>query len=202
MAIYMNGRIKGLILCCIMMCVVVLSGCSSRQDDFTKNGFTLLNDNSIDAVIVEDFSAEYYQLEDLMQFVNEDVAEYNATLGTTAVTVGEYSLENGVVRLNLSFQDVDAYNGYMPDKIFVGNLQGAYDSGYSFDRVLNVAGKDGSTIAKEDLLNMGNAKVIVLVGDLSVRCPSKILYYSAGMTLLDDNTVSADAEGDYFIIYK
>lgn len=198
----MNGKWKHWILAVMMVCVVWLAGCESDQTEFTKSGIEVSEDNTINAVIIENFTADYYQMEELKQFVAEDVANYNTELGSTAVTVGESSMENGTIRLNLSFQSFDAYNGYMPEEVFIGDLQGAYDRGYNFDRTLNTAGKDGQTIARADLMNMGNSKVIVVTGDLCVRCPSKILYYSTGMTLLDSQTVSADTAGNYFIIYK
>lgn len=198
----MNGKWKHWILAVMMVCVVWLAGCESDQAEFTKSGIEVSEDNTINAVIIENFTADYYQMEELKQFVAEDVANYNTELGSTAVTVGESSMENGTIRLNLAFQNFDAYNGYMPEEVFIGDLQGAYDRGYNFDRTLNTAGKDGQTIARADLMNMGNSKVIVVTGDLCVRCPSKILYYSTGMTLLDSQTVSADTAGNYFIIYK
>lgn len=198
----MGRKKKALLLTAVLVCLAVLAGCESKQAEFTKSGIEVLEDDTISAVIVENFAADYYQMEELAQFVAEDVADYNAEIGSTAVSVGESSLENGMIRLNLTFQNFDAYNGYMPEEVFIGNLQGAYDRGYDFARTLNSAEKEGQTIAREDLMNMGNSKVIVVTGDLCVRCPSKILYYSTGMTLLDNKTVSADTEGNYFIIYK
>lgn len=199
--IYMNKKrkISGLIIAVSL--IALLTGCSETAD-FSKSGVEVSEDQTITAVIMEDFSADYYQMEELIQFVNEDIQSYNTEVGSNVVSIGDYSLDNGTITLQLAFTNYDAYNGYMPEEVFVGNLQGAYDRGYNFDRTLYVAGKDGDTIVKEDLLNMGNAKVVVITGDLCVRCPSKILYYSTGMTLLDNQTVSADTAGNYFIIYK
>lgn len=198
----MSGKKKHWVLAVMLVCMMGLAGCESDQAEFTKSGIEVSEDNTISAFIIENFTADYYQMEELKQFVAEDVANYNTELGSAAVTVGEASMENGTIRLNLAFQNFDAYNGYMPEEVFIGDLQGAYDRGYNFDRTLNTAGKDGQTIARAELMNMGNSKVVVVTGDLCVRCPSKILYYSTGMTLLDSQTVSADAEGNYFIIYK
>lgn len=198
----MSGKKKHWVLAVMLVCMMGLAGCESDQAEFTKSGIEVSEDNTISAFIIENFTADYYQMEELKQFVAEDVANYNTELGSAAVTVGEASMENGTIRLNLAFQNFDAYNGYMPEEVFIGDLQGAYDRGYNFDRTLNTAGKDGQTIARAELMNMGNSKVVVVTGDLCVRCPSKILYYSTGMTLLDSQTVSADAEGNYFVIYK
>lgn len=198
----MSGKRKHWFWAVMLVCMLGMAGCESEQAEFTKSGIEVLQDDTINAYIVENFTADYYQMEELTQFVAEDVANYNAEMGNTVVTVGESSMENGVIRLNLTFQTFDAYNGYMPEEVFIGNLQGAYDRGYNFERTLNSAEKNGQTIAREDLMNMGNSNVIVVTGDLCVRCPSKILYYSTGMTLLDSKTVSADTAGNYFIIYK
>lgn len=198
----MSGKKEALFLTVILLCAAALAGCESKQAEFTKSGIEVLEDDTINAVIIENFTADYYQMEELTQFVAEDVANYNTEIGSTAVTVGESSMENGTIRLNLTFQNFDAFNGYMPEEVFIGTLQGAYDRGYDFARTLYSAEKEGQTIAREDLMNMGNSKVIVVTGDICVRCPAKILYYSTGMTLLDSKTVSADAEGNYFIIYK
>lgn len=185
-----------------VLIMLSLCSCGTKGVDYDKSAVEISKDNSVVAILIEDFSAEYYQYDELMQFVQQDVQEYNSERGGTVVSVGEATLDNGVVRMELQFDSVDSYNGYMPEELFVGTLQGAYDLGYNFNRTLYVAGNDNATIGIEELLNMGNAKVVVVTGDICVRCPSKIAYYSTGMTMLDDNTVRADGEDNYFIIYN
>ena len=150
---------------------------------------------------MEDFTESYYNEAELIEMVNAELADYNSQRGTQAISLGEHSLENGLLSLELEFVDVQAFNDYMPEVLFVGTLEEAVASGYDLNRSLNVVAKDGAMIGKNELQSMGDSRVLILEGVMDVRCPSKITHYSQGMLLLDSTTVSAGRSGVFFVIY-
>ena len=194
---------KALSVIVLIISVVSLFGCSNSNADISqKSNVELYDDMHLEATIVEDFAESYYDENELMDMVNEEVSTYNVSKGGTPISVLSHSLETGVMSLRLSFTDVSHYNKYMPEEIFIGTVNEAYQQGYDFNRSLVVVNKPNITIGKNDLMNMATYKLLIVQGDVIIKCPSKILFYSQGMELLDDNTVSCNGNNTYFIIYK
>lgn len=190
------------IMACLLLMILMLCGCGGEAAELTGNTVIINKDGSIDLVLLESFAQSYYSETELMQMVNEEVAAYNAAYGADKIVVGEHNLLNGVMQLELHFADTASFNGYMPENLLIGTIQDAYNGGYDFNRSLNIVGKEGATIGKNDLQNMADENVVVLDGAMTVRCPNKVTYYSQGMQMDDAKTVTAQTEGVYFIIYK
>ncbi len=185
------------------MSLFILTGCKSDyQASISTNCVTIEEDNSVDAIIVEEFAENYYSEDELINMVNEEASAFNNTYGQGSMIVSDHSIENGVISLALKFKDVESYNNYMPDSVYIGTIKDVYDQGVDFNRSLWVVGKGEATIGKNDLLKMGDEKVVLVSGAYMVRTPSNVKYYSQGMYIMDANTVMADKDGLYFIIYK
>ena len=135
------------------------------------------------------------------QNINQELADYNAIHGADSITLGENSLENGVMHMSFIFSSAEDYNNYMPDDLYLGTVQGAYDKGYDFNRSLYKASASENSIGKKDLLERGSDRIAVLTGTSSIKLPDKIDYYSQGMTMDDKYTVTPDANGIYFVLY-
>ncbi|MGN0347641.1 MAG: hypothetical protein ACI4DU_10215 [Lachnospiraceae bacterium] len=194
---------KALSVIVLFISVALLFGCSKSNADISqKSNVELYDDFHLEATIVEDFAESYYDENELMDMVNEEVSTYNVSKGGTPISVLSHSLEGGVMSLRLSFTDVSHYNNYMPEEIFIGTVNEAYQQGYDFNRSLVVVNKPNIIIGKNDLMNMATYKLLIVQGDIIVKCPTDILFYSQGMELLDDNTVSCNGDNTYFIIYK
>lgn len=184
----------------VLVCSV-LAGCGDKKKEL-KSDSVVLNDNgSVEAVMVESFDQSYYKESELMDMVNKEVSEYNSLHGKNKIKVESHSLKDGKMTLKMKFSGYDVYNDYMPDKIHVGKISSAYSAGYDLNRSLVDAKKDSKTIGKAELTNMADSKVIVVNKATTVRCPSKVKYYSQGMEKVDDYTVSSSEAGCYFVIY-
>ncbi len=181
-----------------MMC----SGCNKYEASLSCNSVTINDDQSVDALIIEDFAESYYNESELLDMVKSEIADFNKKLGGEKISVAGSNLENGVISLQLHFSDFGSYNEYMPDSVYVGTVKEAYDLFYDFNRSLYVAGKEQATIGKNDLMKMGDSKLVIVNGKYIVRCPSKVLYYNQSTELIDERTVLSENDGTYFIIYK
>lgn len=194
----MNKFGYGFILTLVTAC---LCGCGEMAS-VSCNCVELSEDGTVTSTMVESFSESYYDENGLMQMVNDEVSSFNTNHGSEAITVEGHSLSDGVMTLTLNFAGIDYYNEYMPDSIYVGTVEGAYNQGFDFNRSLYIVGKNEATIGKKDLLEMGDYKVMVVDGEYMVRCPGRILYYSQFMELKDDYTAVSEKDGIYFVIFK
>ena len=185
---------------CILLAMCMMLGCGNKYE-LNSDSVTLNDDGSVNALMVESFDQPYYSEDELMGMVNDEVAEFNVKYGKDKIKVVEHKLKDGKMILEMKFADVTAYNNYMPDNIYVGTISGAAGSGYDLNRSLNVAGKDGATIGKSELLEMGDKKVCIVNKATNIRVPDKIKYYSQGMELKDKTTAAAEVANCYFIIY-
>ena len=180
-------------------CFLFLAGCGAEYEeaDPTVSGrLTMHSDGHVDAHVCGEFSKDYYSESELVQMVTEEIGAYNGKISLTGHNSG-----NGEVSLDLSFADCDSYEDYMTLKLFNGTVQGAYDKGYDFNRVLKRAGNPDDIISKEQLNNMADSHMIIFEGAQTCVCPAKIDYYSQELKLIDSNTVQSVEDGIYYIIY-
>ncbi|MCR5118234.1 MAG: hypothetical protein K6B44_01275 [Lachnospiraceae bacterium] len=192
----MRSLIKVLMM---LSCFLLLAGCGAEYeeaDPAVEGRLTVHSDGHVDAHVCGEFSKDYYSEDELVQMVNEEIAAYDGR-----ITLAGHSSGNGVVTLDLTFGDCDAYEDYMTLKLFNGNVQGAYDKGYDFNRVLKRAGNPEDIISKEQLNNMADAKIIIFEGAQTCVCPGNVKYYSQELKLINQNTVQSAADGIYYIIY-
>lgn len=199
------SELKEKVLIFAMVCLLSagICGCAANTVDVTdRSSVRVFSDGHLEAEIVEKFDQDYYNEAELMEMVQQEITEYNLKKGGEPIKLLAEELENQLISMELSFETAEDYNAYMPDEIFAGTVNDAYQEGYDFNRSLTVVGKDGATIGKKDLLNMAKHKLIILNGNGVLRAPSKIMYYSQDMNLLDGKTVEAEEDGVYFVIYK
>lgn len=187
----------------MMLCMMlVLAGCAEYDEATTgKNSIVVHTDQSLDATMMRTFDQAYYNENELVAMVEEELVKYNSEHGADAISLKAHSQSGQQVSLTLHFHNWEDYNNYMLDRVYVGNVQGAYDERFDFNQALSKAGKKEYTIGKNDLMNMADQKIIVFEGDHSVEAPGNIRYYTQGMKLTGAKTAESAQEGIYFIIY-
>ena len=193
---------QGYTVCLTAVTLLLLAGCTNGNQELEdKTVITVEKDGSVKAKLVESFAESYYSQDELIQMVNDELADYNSKNGEGSIVMDSYELTNGLMHIDFTFATVSAYNDYMDDDIFVGTVSEAYSAGFDFNRMLSKASASENTIGKNDLMGMGDKKIVVLDGDAIVKTPSKIKYYSQGMLKGDAKTVSAVGDGIYFVVY-
>ena len=189
-------------VCLVAVSFLFLAGCTNGNQELEdKTVIAVEKDGTVKAKLVESFAESYYSQEELIQMVNDELADYNSKHGEGSIVLDSYELAGGLMHIDFTFATVSAYNDYMDDDIFVGTVSEAYSAGYDFNRMLSKASASENTIGKNDLMGMGDKKIVVLDGDAIVKTPSKIKYYSQGMLKGDAKTVSAVGDGIYFVVY-
>jgi len=196
------SRRTGTVICLILCVMLTLSGCA-EYDEATncKNSIVIHADQSLDATMLRTFDQAYYNENELVSMVEEELTKYNGEHGADAISLKSHSQSGQQVTLTLHFHNWQDYNNYMLDRIYVGNVQGAYDERYDFNQALSRASKKEYTIGKNDLMNMADQKIVVFEGDHCIEVPEKIRYYTQGMKLTGAKSAESVQEGIYFIIY-
>lgn len=173
----------------------LLVGCTApkkEEADFKATTVMVHNDNTISAVIIEDFSKDYYDINELKKMVEEETAEINAICGADSVTCDVKSEGNGMVRLTLNCSSCDSYNRFQDEDLFVGTYEEALAAGYDLDvNLVNMSDSSKVTTAMS-IDNVSKYKVVVASENANhIRCDKKIRYASEETTLVDEYEVNA-----------
>ncbi len=162
----------------MMICLsAVLSGCGS-DPKVTETTIEVKKNGSVIHTIVEDFSEEYYDLEELTALMLDSCDAYNAGAGKKAVSVGDVEVSDGVLTAVMTYESVSDYASFNGQALFAGSIKDAYNAGYTLDVTLQPAREGESPISKDDLLNMGEKNLIIVREAVAVRMWGKPLYYS------------------------
>ncbi|HJB91231.1 MAG TPA: hypothetical protein H9763_07170 [Candidatus Eisenbergiella merdigallinarum] len=169
---------KTLTLILAIVCLTAaLTGCGD-DGGVTETTIEVKKNGSVVHTIVEEFSEEYYDLEELMDVMQESCEAYNGGAGKKAVTVGNVEVTDGVLTAVMNYASVSDYASFNGQALFAGSIKDAYNAGYSLDVTLQSAREGGDSIAKEDLLNMGEQNLVIIREDVAVKMWGKALYYT------------------------
>ena len=182
--------------------MLLFAGCAEYEDGSGANSDIIIySDQSIDATMNRTFDQSYYSEDELVSMVNDELAQYNNEHGAESITLKSHNLSGSDVSLTLHFHTWEDYNRFMLDRIYVGNVQGAYDERYDFNQALSYASDKEHTIGKNDLMNMADQNILVFHGNHNIEVPNKIRYYTQTLKLTGAKTAESMDAGLYFIIY-
>lgn len=198
---------KKVIMLTTMALMGVLVGCTAPKKEATEFKATTVmihNDNSISAVIIEDFSKDYYDINELTEMVNEETAEINAVLGADSISCVVSREGNTMVRLTLECASCQAYNRFQDEDLFVGSYEEALAAGYDLNVNLVNMAKPEETCIASSITNVSDYKVVVAPENANhLRCDKKIKYASEDTTVVDDFEINAyDNVDKTVILYK
>lgn len=172
----------------------------------------VMKDGSIVETITEDFDKDYYDEETLKNMVLGEIAEYNKTSGNAGISIEKFENKKEKLTVRMKYPSAEVYTSYNTDEynemfLFNGTVAQAYDAGQSFDITLKDI-KGENTVGKDELLAMGDAKLLIATMPVHVKVPGKILYISENMTA--DGKSEADmqpdengeASGTYYVVFQ
>ena len=205
---------KSMSLCLVAVLVLLtLAGCGKKLN-VDKNTVYLKKKAMYIGAIVKKFDKYYYVAYDLQSFVNDRVEAYVSTHEKDSVKVDEFSVEEGVAKLNVSYAGYEDYAALNEVELFAGTVPQALAAGYDFDAAfLKVEeGKLGGEASKEEIIGASDYKVVILSEKLDVKVDGTIAYVSSQYTsLASKDTVSITLPEDAidgeemtltYIVYK
>ncbi|SHO47788.1 hypothetical protein [Anaerocolumna xylanovorans] len=188
----------------LLLCLVMLVGCSKNKEidtkNIQKNTFLIKKDGSIEAGTVESFDKAYYNLEELEKYVTDKIGKYNASKGAETIAKKNLELKDANAVLVITYETIDDYNGFnqTDDKLLTTAeaKNGNIELPESFTAV-----KKHKTVTLNKALENKKYKVLILKEKLDVLLQGTIKYYSGG-TLVDKHNIETAESGSTIIVYK
>lgn len=199
------GMKKVLLSVVMVLMLSAFTGCNSKTTKFVvdkieTNTIYIKEDNTVDAATVEEFKEEHYQLEELKDFVQSQVAEYNEKRKIESIRLSELMLKDSNAILVLNYNSPKDYSQFnekevkLLDSSKLEEYQDKLPSAY-------INAKDGAYINSDEIFSKGDYKILIVDEATDVIIDGKILYYEHG-TILKDNHIQTQGDGTSYIIYK
>lgn len=204
-------RYMSLLLIGVLLLSLTACGKPLKVD---QNTIYVQKKGKIISAIVQKFDKDYYDAEELNAYVNERVEAYVSTHEKDSVKVEEFSVEEGVARLNVQYAGYADYAALNEVELFAGTVPQALAEGYDFnDEFVKVEdGALGAKATKDEIIALADYKVVILSEKLDVKVDGTIAYASVANTSLSaKDTVSITMPEDAmdgeelsltYIIYK
>lgn len=206
----------------ILVTALLLGGCGKNETSnsaetiqagkISSAVIELQKDGSVVETITEEFTKNYYNEENLKNMLLSEVADYNNGSENGNLSVERFENKDGKLVVQLKYPSTDAYtdyntNQYNDSTIFCGTVAEAYDAGYSFD-ISMTDSKGEETIGKEELLGMGENRMLITKVPVRVKLPGKIMYAGENIIVESRNQAimqadeNGEALGTYYIVFK
>ena len=116
-------------LICTLLMVTLLSACGRQEEvktteaaaeirekeyigETARNTIRLSPDGNVLEISVEDYTSVIYDEEDLKKFIQSEIDSYNEKLGVNKISFREMKLEGNVVKLAISYSDLETYAAF------------------------------------------------------------------------------------------
>lgn len=153
----------------------------------------------VSETIVEARTGDFNE-EELREFIEYEVASFNALHEAGAVTLESCKVSGNSVRIKMNYLTWVYYSEFNHVNCFQGTLRQAEEEGYDLD--LPFYDSAGTEANADTLRERSNEwKVIIVEEPISVKVPDKILYASDNVTITgrlsaDVNTVLSEEHQD------
>ena len=118
-------------------------GVSIDSGNLTQTTVALMKDGSSEMGIVEDFSKDYYQMEDLEDFIHEAVNAFQEDYGKDSVELNYIEKKEQQVHVTLKFKDIEKYAAFNQEEVKLLTFSEAKAQGI-LPRNMEAADKSGS----------------------------------------------------------
>ncbi len=147
----------------------------------------ITDEGTVTGADIEDFSEDYYDEEELENYITESVDRYVAANGDGSVELDSFKIvssENGqtTAQLYLNYATYIDYAQFKDVTLFAGTISQAQAENHAFDQGF-VKVEDGSpagSAAAKDFLDSEELKVVVIGEKTLVRVDGTIAYVSDG----------------------
>lgn len=188
-----------------------LSACAKgdvQVEEDVMNSLSILEDGSIKSIIIEDFSENYYNVDDLTKMILDTISVYQKEDPDSSIVLETCEMVEQQVKVVMKYNSAEAYNGYNNEDLFVGTVQEAYGEGYDLNMTLTGTDKEASKIGRQELLGMGENHIMILEntmdeGMLRVNCYDTILYTGDGVSPIEKKRADVTkTQGFRVIVFK
>lgn len=165
----------------LMMAAICMAACGSQKSAVTQTTIEAMKNGAIVHTIVEDFTEEYYNLEELRDMISSSCSSYNQKAGSERVIMESMELEDGILSVVMRYKNSEDYSEFNGLPMFSGTIQEAVKEGYNLDVKLYPADGGDISIGKTELLEMKNRHLLILREEVDVRMWDEVLYHSSNV---------------------
>ena len=187
-----------------LLMILALAGCSSeKEEEYAETTLRVEKKGKVHETIVSSFTKDYYDINELGSEFEKSVSDYNTAIGSEEIKFKGIKKKGSDVFVDLYFTGPSDYESFIGEKLFVGTIGEAYDSGYTMDVTLKGV-ENGDKIGKVQIMGMPDRTVIILSEHVRVRTYRDIAYVSANVDVIGekDARVISESDGLAYIVLK
>lgn len=177
--------------------LLTLSGCG-KIEKASESTVTVDKKGIVTEILIEDFSSEEYQEDELKKSIEELVSTYNKQAGEEEVTLKKMQVKDGNASVLMQYSTDDAYRAFNQVDFFAGTVEQARKEGYAFAGAFTDA--KGQAVSQGTIpAECQDQSVMIIREPLAVLVPGKILYVSKNMKILGEDCARLAADsGDTY----
>lgn len=182
----------------LCLCMGLLAGCGTTVEGESSVVYVEKNGTVI-SLDVEELAQDYYDAEELENFVNDAVSEYTEEHGRSSVKVQELTVEEGTARLQMQYKTADDYSAFNGIELYQGKVIDSLAAGYVFDGEFARV-EDGKVIGaatKQEIYAEDDLKVVIIRANTDVQVAGEICFVSCENVELTGNSSVSIREGYY-----
>lgn len=191
----------------VFMSAGLLTACGAQADRTTVY---VKESGKVTEEIVESFDKDYYDKEELKDFVDQTIDEYVEETGKRTVKAKGFSVEDQKASITIKYNDFDTYMDFNQETLYAGTVVQAIADGYTLpDEFYPVKdGKLKKTAADKKIKDDDSYKVAITSENIDVVTSGEICFVSTtDVKIKDEKTVSIQKENTddtslTYIIYK
>ena len=170
-------------LACLIMAGLLLGCGKSLEAD--RDTVYVQKKGTVVSAAIADFDKDYYDEEELKNYIDERVADYQEEHGKNTVSIDEFSVEDGVAKLFIKYSGCEDYQNFNDVTLFSGTIPQALAEGYSFEEdFTEIEDGEAAGSVKKDAVADLDAKVIILSEKVDVKVDGTIRYVSSRYTTM------------------
>ncbi len=182
------------------MCILLASclySCGEPEwtgKDVTSTTLGINTDGSVLEVVVEDFDKDYYDLDELKQTIEEDIADYNGDADDkdAPIKLLDVVMDGSNVRTRTTYAETNDYGKFTREPLYYGTVRQSGFSGFEMPSVLDSGGGEDYLVSPDDY----DKHVIFSDGNDRIIAPYKIIAVSKGVRLISETEADlSEADG-------
>ncbi len=184
---------------------ILTAGCKNKDrvitvDDVENNTVLVKNDGTVQTATVEVFDKNYYNLDELKNFITQQITKYNQDNGQGSIVMDSLNLKDGNAVLVLNYANLDHYTAFNKVEAAFTTTTEAKSSGMDLPDVF-VSASDGAYASPDVALKNEKYRVLVLHEQTDVIVDGSVKYFTNGK-LMSKSKLQTGSGDACVIIYK
>lgn len=197
---------KIIITLSLIILILAFTGCKKEEVtmpvNVEKNTLFVEKDGIVELALVEEFNKDYYDIDELKEFADNYINDYNASQGQKVAILADANSHKGNAMLNIRFKNMKEYAKYQEVDADNFNIEEANDDDLKKlpDTLISI--KKKKTVNKEDYIKNKEIKIIIVNDDIDLLVDGTILFYSDNIDFKNKYKAEIKKGQESIIIYK